>query len=68
MDKMNKLVERIDQTERLLGKAQASVHIIGKYAHQAQHVGKKANSITAPVRMLGKQLGLWWFWLRFEVW
>ena len=58
MPSMNKIVETIDQAERMLGKTQQVVHLIGKYAHTAQHIGKQADTISHPVRYIGKQLGL----------
>ena len=56
---MNKIVESIDQAERMLGKTQQAVHLIGKYAQTAQHIGKQADAMSHPVRYIGKQLGLW---------
>ena len=56
---MNKIVETIDHAERMLGKTQQVVHLIGKYAHTAQHIGKQADEMAHPVRHIGKQLGLW---------
>ena len=58
MPSMNKIVETIDQAERMLGKTQQAVHLIGKYAQTAQHIGKQADAIAHPVRYIGKQLGL----------
>ena len=58
MPSMNKIVETIDQAERMHGKTQQVVHLIGKYAHTAQHIGKQADTISHPVRYIGKQLGL----------
>jgi hypothetical protein len=55
---MNKIVETIDQAERMLGKTQQAVHLIGKYAQTAQHIGKQTDALTHPVRYIGKQLGL----------
>ena len=58
MPSMNKIVETIDQAERMLGKTQQAVHLIGKYAQTAQHIGKQADAMSHPVRYIGKQLGL----------
>ena len=58
MPSMNKIVETIDQAERMLGKTQQAVHLIGKYAQTAQHIGKQTDAMSHPVRYIGKQLGL----------
>ena len=58
MPSMNKIVETIDQAERMLGKTQQTVHLIDKYAQTAQHIGKQADAMSHPVRYIGKQLGL----------